>query len=332
MFIENKSFLLIAALAVGTSLTACTGGNGQIVSVNGTNVSKAEFDQRLESSPAGKQTLSQIVQGDLVDQYAKANNITVSDADVAKKEDEIRSKYPPGQFEQILKNQGLTEDDVKRILRQQVVIEQAVGKNINISDADAKAYFEKNHGAYDKPEQVRARHILVPDLKTAQLVESKLKAGGDFAALAKQYSTDPASKDKGGELGLFAKGAMVPAFQNAAFSTPVGQTTAPVKSPFGYHVIQVEEHKPPTKATFEALKPQIVDTLKQQQEAQQVPAFLQGLRQKANIVVYDQRFSDVFPPPIPTPGPAASAPAAPASAPAAPASAPAAPAPAPSAK
>jgi foldase protein PrsA len=321
MSIASRLSLTTAALVLGTSLAACTGGNGNVVSVNGTNVSKAELDSRLEASPTGKQVLSQIVQGDLIDQYAKANNITVSDADIAKKEDDIRSKYPPGQFEQILKNQGLTEDDVKRILRQQIVVEQAVGKNITISDADAKAYFDKNHAQFDKPEQVRARHILVPDLKTANEVEAKLKAGGDFAALAKQYSTDPASKDKGGELGFFGKGQMVPAFQAAAFSTPVGQTTAPVKSPFGYHIINVEEHKPPTKASFDAVKAQIVDTLKQQQEAQQVPAFLQGLRQKANIVVYDQRFSDVFPPPAPTPPPAA--PAAPASA---------APAPAPSTK
>ncbi|HXP94780.1 MAG TPA: peptidylprolyl isomerase [Candidatus Binatia bacterium] len=306
MSIDSRLYLTIVALAMGMALTACTGGNGQIVSVNGTNVSKAELDKRLEASPVAKQTLSQIVQGDLIDQYAKANNISVSDADVTKKEDEIRSKYPPGQFEQILKNQGLSEDDVKKILRQQIVIEQAVGKNVTITDADAKAYFDKNHPAYDKPEQVRARHILVPDLKTANDVEAKLKAGGDFATLAKQYSTDPASKDKGGELGLFAKGAMVPAFQNAAFALPVGKTSDPVKSPFGYHIIQVEEHKPATKATFESVKPQVMDSLKQQQQAQQVPAFLQGLRQKANIVVYDQRFSDVFPPPIPTPAPAPS--------------------------
>jgi foldase protein PrsA len=312
MPIVSRSSLAVAALTLGVSLTACTGGNGQIVSVNGTNVSKAELDRRLETSPAGKQALSQIVQADLIDQYAKANNITVSDADIAKKEEELRSRYAPGQFEQILASQGLSEDDVKRILREQLIVEQAVGKNITITDAEAKAYFDKNHGAYDKPAQTRARHILVPDLKTANEIEAKLKAGADFATLAKQYSTDPATKDKGGELGFFAKGAMVPQFQAAADSLAIGQISRPVKSPFGYHIIQVEARKPATTATFAEVKDQIKETLKQQQLAQQIPQFLQGLRQKANIIVYDQRFSDVFPSPLPPPPSAAPPSAAPA--------------------
>jgi foldase protein PrsA len=172
MIDKPRFYLAIAALVFGTSLTACTGGNGSIVSVNGENVTKADLDQRLEASQSGKQLVSQIVQGDLIDQYAKANNITVSDADVAKKEDEIRAKYPPGQFEQILKNQGLTEDDVKRILRQQIIIEQAVGASTTVSDAQVKAFWDKNHGMYDRPAQVRARHILLPDLKTAEMVEA----------------------------------------------------------------------------------------------------------------------------------------------------------------
>jgi foldase protein PrsA len=321
---KHSLYLAIVSLVFGASLTACA-GSGQIVSVNGTNVSKAELDQRLEGSQAAKQLLQQIVQGDLIDQYAKANNIQISDADVAKKEDEIRSRYQPGQFEQILKQQGLTEDDVKRILRQQLVIEQAVGKDITITDAQEQAFWDKNHKMYDTPPQVQARHILVPDLKTAEIVEAKLKAGGNFAALAKQYSTDPASKDKGGELPLFAKGAMVKPFEDAAFSLPIGAISQPVKSPFGYHIIQVESRHGAETASFEATKPKIVDQLKQQQESQQIPIFLQGLRDKANIVVYDQRFSDVFPPPLPTPP---AAPSAAASAAEHPASAPPAPAPA----
>ena len=123
------------------------------------------------------------------------------------------------------------------------IIEQAVGPQVKVSDADIKAYFDKNHATLDKPEQVRARHILVADEKTADTIEAKLKAGGNFADLAKQYSTDPSTKDKGGELGFFGKGQMVPAFQAAAFSLPVGAISAPVKSPFGWHIINVEEKR-----------------------------------------------------------------------------------------
>jgi len=178
-----------------------------------------------------------------------------------------------------------------------------------VADADIAAYFAKNHATMDKPAQVRARHILVADQKTADMIEGKLKAGGSFADLAKQYSTDPSTKDKGGELGFFGPGQMVPAFQAAAFALPVGAISQPVKSPFGWHIIQVEEKKPALKATLTSSTPQIKETLTQQQEQQQIPVFLNGLRAKANIQVNDPRFADLFPPPLPPP-PAAGAPAA----------------------
>ncbi len=154
------------------------------------------------------------------------------------------------------------------------------------------------------------------------MIEGKLKAGGNFADLAKQYSTDPSTKDKGGELGFFGAGQMVPAFQAAAFALPVGATSAPVKSPFGWHIIQVEEKHPAIHATLAGSTAQIKDTLTQQAQQQQIPVFLQQLRAKANITISDPRFSDLFPPPLPPP-PAAAAPA-----PAGSAAAPPAPAPA----
>jgi foldase protein PrsA len=316
MVVVNRVVAGFATAALCVSLAACSsaaaGGGGDVASVNGQKISRNDFDKKLEAGPAGKSVLTQLVQQALVDQYATNNKITVSDDEIAKKEDEIKAKYPPGQFEQILKQQGLTETDVHNILRQTVVIEKAVDPNIKVSNSDIKSYFDKNHALLDKPEQVRARHILVADLKTANEVEGKLKAGGDFAALAKQYSTDPSTKDKGGELGFFGKGQMVPSFQAAAFSAPVNSITAPVKSPFGYHIIQVEEKKPATKATLASAHDQIVAQLKQQQQSQQIPVFLQQLKSTAKIDVYDDSLKDAFPSPLPAapaPTPAASAPA-----------------------
>ncbi|HTJ28780.1 MAG TPA: peptidylprolyl isomerase [Candidatus Limnocylindria bacterium] len=312
------SRMLRAAAAFGTaalcvSLAACAGGSGggNIAAVNGQNITRADFDHRLESSPAARQTLTQLVQSALIDQYAKNNNVQINQADIDKRENDIKSKYPPGQFEQILKQQGLTEQDVQTILRQQLVLEKAVAPQIHVSDSDVRAFFDKNHAQFDKPEQVHARHILVADLATANQVEAKLKAGGNFEALAKQYSTDPSSKDKGGDLGYFGRGQMVPQFQDAAFSAKVGTITAPVKSPFGYHIIQVLDKKPAQKATFASVHDQIKQQLTQQQEAQAIPAFLQQVRATAKIDVFDDRYKDAFPPPVPAPATsAAPAPAA----------------------
>jgi foldase protein PrsA len=318
MSVVNRAVAGFATAALCVSLAACSSAGatsgGDVASVNGQKISRADFDKKLEAGPAGKSVLNQLVQQALVDQYAADKKITVSDDEVAKKEDEIKSKYPPGQFEQILKQQGLTEADVHNILRQTVVIEKAVAPQIKVSDADVKSYFDKNHALLDTPEQVRARHVLVADLKTANEVEAKLKAGGDFAALAKQYSTDPSTKDKGGELGFFGKGQMVPSFQAAAFASPVGTITAPVKSPFGYHIIQVEEKKPATKATLASAHDKIVAQLTQQQQSQQIPVFMQQLKSTAKIDVYDDSLKDAFPSPLPAAAaPSASAAAAPAS-------------------
>lgn len=309
------SRILRAAGALGTaalcvSLAACSSASagGNVAAVNGQNITRADFDHRLESSPAARQTLTQLVQQDLIDQYAKNNKVDVSQAEIDAKEKDIKSKYPPGQFDQILKQQGLTEQDVQQILRQQIVLEKAVAPQVHVTDADVKAFFDKNHAQYDKPEQVHARHILVADLKTANEVEAKLKGGAKFEDLAKQYSTDPSSKDKGGDLGYFGRGQMVPQFQDAAFGAKVGTITAPVKSPFGYHIIQVLDKKPAQKATFAAVKDQIRQQLVQQQEAQAVPAFLQQLRATAKIDIFDDRYKDAFPPPIPAPATGAPAP------------------------
>jgi foldase protein PrsA len=309
--------LACAAAVFGLALAACSsvtaGGGGDVASVNGASISRSDFDTRLESGPQGKSVLNQMIQGLLIDQYAKDNHIDIATADVQKKEDEIKSKYPPGQFESILKAQNLTETDVQRILRQQLVIEKAVGSTVHVSDADVANYLKTNHATLDTGEQVRARHILVADTKTADQVESQLKAGAKFEDLAKKYSTDPSSKDKGGELGFFSKGQMVPAFEHAAFTQPLNAVGPPVKSPFGYHIIQVEERKPAQVATVANSSDKIRKLLSQQQEQQQIPEFLAGLRQKANIQIYDDHLKDALPP---VPVPAASSAAAPAPAPA----------------
>jgi len=291
---------LALAILAGCSSSGGSSG-GDIASVNGEKISRSQFDSKLEGSPSARQVLNSLVQSVLVDQYAKDNHVDVADSEVQKKEDEIKSKYPAGQFDTLLKQQGLTETDVKNILRQQIVLQKAVDKDIHITDKQVKDYLDKNHASLDKPEQVRARHILVADKKTADMIEQKLKGGAKFEDLAKQYSTDPSSKDKGGELGFFSKGQMVPAFQDAAFSQKINVVGPPVKSPFGFHIIQVEERKPAMKATLANSANDIREQLRQQQEQLTMPAFMQELRGKAKIDVYDDRLKDAIPPPAPAP-------------------------------
>lgn len=319
----------LTALLLSTSMAACSGG-GAVATVNGQPISEADFDKRLASSPMARTVLQQMVQETLLMQYAKNNNITVTDADIDQRENQLKANFPAGAWDEMLKARGLTEADVRSALREQLVLDKALAKDVTITPAQIQQYFNKNRASFDKPEQVTARHILVPNLAEAQKVEADLKSGQSFATLAAKYSTDPGSKDKGGELGSFRRGQMVPAFDKYAFSAPINQISPPIKSPFGYHIIQVESRTPGQKATLASATPQITDVLRQQQEAPLIQPFLAGLQQKANIVVNDPQFQGLFnqgvPPPQPgrSSAPAASSSAAPSASSSAPAASPAA--------
>ena len=147
---------------------------------------------------------------------------------------------------------------------------EEIKKNVAVDDASLKKYYEDHKGEYEK---VRARHILIrmagspvpvkpgqkelteaEALAKAQELRAKIQGGADFAEIAKAESDDTGSGANGGELGLFAHGQMVPAFDEAAFKLKPGELSEPVKSPFGFHLIQVEERQ---SKTFEELKPEL---------------------------------------------------------------------------
>lgn len=146
---------------------------------------------------------------------------------------------------------------------------------VEVTDGDVAEYYELHKDdAFSVPEQVRARHILVkvpPDAdadaksaarKQAEDLLAQVKAGGDFAALAKEHSGDPGSAAKGGDLGLFGRGRMTPAFEDAAFALQAGGLSDVVETPFGFHIIKVEEHQSASVKPLDAVRDQIADTLR----------------------------------------------------------------------
>jgi foldase protein PrsA len=303
--------LACASLGVAASLlmTACSADDKTIVSANGYKITKGQLDAKLESMPISKEVLHNMAQQALVFQYAKDNKIDVTEAQIDAKIAEIKQRLSDQQLADALKQQGMTQQDLRDLMKEQIIVKAAVDKGITVSDAQMNAYLSKNHSLLDQPAQVRARHILVKDLATAQMIEAKLKAGGDFAALAKQYSSDPGTKDKGGELGFFTQGAMVKEFSDVAFKMNPGQTSQPVHSPYGFHIIQVEEKKPAQVASLANSRQKIRDQMLSSQEQMLVPQFMDQLLKSAKIQIEDPRFSDLFPSPapatIPTAAPAA---------------------------
>jgi len=162
--------------------------------------------------------------------------------------------------------------------------------SIIVSDSEAKEFYEKNKDKFMQKETVHARHILVPDEKTAKEIINELKGlkGNElkvkFIELAKAKSTGP-SAPKGGDLGNFAKGQMVPEFSKAVWALKEGQITIkPVKTQFGYHIIFLEDKTEVKTVPYDKVKDQIIVSLKQQEFAKKVAAIAKELKSKAKIV------------------------------------------------
>ena len=143
-------------------------------------------------------------------------------------------------FVQGLKAQGYTEATLREELRSQLLTEGIYDKvtaAAKVTDADVKSYYAKNKANYSVPESRAVRHILVKTKAEADRIRAELVSGGDFAALAKANSLDPGSKDQGGKLTV-SKGQTVAPFDKAAFSLETNEVSEPVKTQFGYHIIQ----------------------------------------------------------------------------------------------
>ncbi len=139
-----------------------------------------------------------------------------------------------------------------------LLVDQAkLEQSMPLTDAELRAYYTEHQQEYSQPEQVRARHILVETEPQAQAALQRLRAGEDFAKVAKELSTDKGSGANGGDLGWFGRGRMVPPFEQAAFGAKIGEVVGPVKSDFGYHLIEVQERRAAVTSSFEEVKPAV---------------------------------------------------------------------------
>jgi peptidyl-prolyl cis-trans isomerase C len=171
--------------------------------------------------------------------------------------------------------------EIKPMIYAQILQEQA---SKPVTDAQLKAKYDDMVKQAANQKQYDVSHILVKDQKTADMIEADLKKGENFADLAKKYSIDPGSKDKGGDLGWSDGSNYVPAFTAAVKTLQKGQyTTTPVKTQFGYHIIKLNDVKTggSTLPPFAKMK----DQLKQQIQMDQVKAYFDSLKAKYNVVV-----------------------------------------------
>jgi len=217
-----------------------------------------------------------LVQNEIIKTRAAEMDVKVTDKQLQERMTQIVQQVG-GQkkLDKLLKEQNVTEDQLRGQLDAQMLqeaVQEKVNADIKVGDEDLKKYFEdpKNASQFEVPESVDARHVLVKTKAEAEKVRALLEADGSDAnwkKVAKEYSTDPGSKDSGGSLGDFPKGRMVKPFEDVAFGLEINEISQPVKTQFGYHVIEVLKKTEGSKQTFEEAKATIEQQLKFQKQA-----------------------------------------------------------------
>jgi len=174
-----------------------------------------------------------------------------------------------------------------------------------VTDEQARAYYDENPSLYSTT-QIHASHILVKDEDTAKQLDADLKQHPEkFADVAKEKSTDTGSAQKGGDLGTFGQGRMVPDFERVAFALQPGQVSDVVKTQYGYHIILVSERKEGERKPFDQVKEQIKATLRNKRLQDQMQGHFDTLKKDANLKLDEDALAKLAPPPGGPPVPAA---------------------------
>ncbi|TXK81469.1 peptidylprolyl isomerase [Paenibacillus sp. N3.4] len=251
--------------------------------VNGVSISTDQLYQAMLAS-GGQQTLSSLINDELITQEGKKAGIQVTDTDITAEIAALQSSYgSEAEFQQALTSYGMKLDDLKKSMKTQVTLKKILEPQITITDDEIKKYYDANLETLKVPEQVQASHISVATKEDADAILTELKAGGDFAALAKDKSTDTVTKDNGGSLGYVSSGKMDPAFDTAAFALAVNATSEPVKTSTGYDIIKVTDHKAASTPTLEEKKAEIKTTLTNEKLSTLSSSWLQEKKSQATI-------------------------------------------------
>jgi parvulin-like peptidyl-prolyl isomerase len=322
MKILFRSLLLLCALvALALAVAGCGGGgddevpSGAVALVDGDEVARTDYqalidqakksyaNQKREFPKAGSQEFQTLknqavqflVQREQFEQQAEELDIQVTDKQVADRLDQIKKQYFGGdqkKYEKQLAEQGLSDAQVRNDVRAQLVQEKIfenVTKDVKVTDKQIEDYYKKNKAQYSQPASREVRHILVKTKAQAEDLKAQLDAGASFDALAKKHSTDTGSKANGGKLTI-SKGQTVAPFDATASALKKNDISPPVKTEFGFHIIQalsdVKNAKvTPLKDVRDSIRQQLLQTEKNEKMTEWVDDLTKDYEDKVSYAV-----------------------------------------------
>ncbi len=348
-----KGKKLLATVALSALLfTGCGIKSAQtIIKVNGQNITQGQFDESFNKSTQGgmmaqlginvkdgkngflyylikDKVVNELIVKELLNQEIEKRGIKVSNEDVDNAIKEIVDKVgSKEQLNQILKQNGVSTSQFKKDLAEEVKMKKLAKEltDSNVSDADAKKYYNENIKQFKYPDKVRASHILISvnpqeieeiitsdkenagaskeEIKKkvdAEIANKKAKAEkvlaeakkdpSQFAKLAKENSDDATTAVKGGDLGFFAAQEMVPEFSKAAFSMKPNTISNLVQTQFGYHIIMVTDRMAAGQQPFEKVKNDIKGFLETQKQLQAIDKLVESLKKNATIEYVNKEY------------------------------------------
>lgn len=286
---------------------------GPVAVVNGTEVPASEFNEAvtltagmMQGQPVTKQLaetlknniLDRLVDMKLIDAALEKADVEVSDEEIDEELAKFKERLPSDEeYNKFLEQRGLTEAKMRENISKDRQLRELLKKEYGteVTEADAKSMYDSNKERFSHDAQVHARHILLnvekdaDDAKVAEVKEraeaiakEAKKPGADFEALAKEKSEGPTASN-GGDLGFFEKTRMVPEFAEAAFAMKPGEISEPVKSDFGFHIIQLVDTKEAGSTSFDEAKEQIMAQLERQKFGESMNELLESLKKDAKI-------------------------------------------------
>jgi peptidyl-prolyl cis-trans isomerase C len=315
VFLLAGAFLVVVAGCSPADPVANVEPDSKKVAVfEGGEVTLGELQEFAQQSGAGElspqspqyetvvaQLMPQLVDIEIAKAYAEEQGITVTEAEVNKEIESLKDQVAQqaqaqGQdvnreeaFDQALQQVNLTEQQLRQQVREQLPIQKVqkrVAGGVGPSQGEVEQFYQQNKVAqFTTPATRCTRHILFnkDQKEKAEEVKKQLQEGGDFAALAKQYSQDPGSAERGGDLGCIGKGETVPNFEEAAFNAKQGEIVGPVETEFGYHLLEVTDIREESTQPLSEVEAQIRDQLTADAQAKKFEVWLQKQKEQRNV-------------------------------------------------